>query len=115
MSTGLPSVRSSLCHPHDEQTPPRWTPPGQQREISCVADTRLHDGHNRRRAVKYMLMICDDESVILSPAEVHALPHIQARGAEVDARGSGAAARGSSQAVMPARPRTGPGGPPVTA
>jgi hypothetical protein len=62
-----------------------------------------------------MLMICDDESVILSPAEVHALPQIQARGAEVDARGSGAAARGSSQAVMPARPRTGPGGPPVTA
>ena len=42
-----------------------------------------------------MLMICDDESVILSPAEVHALPQIQARGAEVDARGSGAAARGS--------------------
>src|SRR5579859_7761232 len=25
-----------------------------------------------RRAMKYMLMICDDESVILSPAEVHA-------------------------------------------
>jgi hypothetical protein len=25
-----------------------------------------------------MLMICDDESVILSPAEVHALPQIQA-------------------------------------
>jgi hypothetical protein len=28
--------------------------------------------------VKYMLMICDDESVILNPAEVHALPQIQA-------------------------------------
>jgi hypothetical protein len=25
-----------------------------------------------------MLVICDDESVILSPAEVHALPQIQA-------------------------------------
>jgi hypothetical protein len=48
-----------------------------------------------------MLMICDDESVILSPAEVHALPQIQAWVAEVDARGSGAAARGSVQAAMP--------------
>jgi hypothetical protein len=28
--------------------------------------------------MKDMLMICDDESVILSPAEVHALPQIQA-------------------------------------
>ena len=28
--------------------------------------------------MKYMLMLCDDESVILSPAEVHALPQIQA-------------------------------------
>ena len=37
--------------------------------------------------MKYMLMICDDESVILSPAEVHALPQIQAWDAEVDARG----------------------------
>jgi hypothetical protein len=37
--------------------------------------------------MKYRLMICDDESVILSPAEVHALPQIQAWDAEVDARG----------------------------
>ena len=28
--------------------------------------------------MKYMLMLCDDESVILSSAEVHALPQIQA-------------------------------------
>ena len=38
--------------------------------------------------MKCMLMICDDESVILSPAEVHALPQIQAWDAEADARGS---------------------------
>jgi hypothetical protein len=57
--------------------------------------------------VTYMLMICDDESVILSPAEVHALPQIQARGAEVDARGSGAAARGSGQAAATVRVRNG--------
>jgi hypothetical protein len=54
-----------------------------------------------RRAMKYMLMICDDESVILSPAEVHALPQIQAWDAEVDARGirrGGARLRPSSAA-----------------
>jgi hypothetical protein len=52
--------------------------------------------------MKYMLMICDDESVILSPAEVHALPQIQARDAEVDARGirrGGARLRPSSDAA----------------
>jgi hypothetical protein len=38
--------------------------------------------------MKYMLMICDDESVILSPAEVHAPPQIQAWDADVDARGT---------------------------
>jgi hypothetical protein len=37
--------------------------------------------------MQYMLMICDDESVILSPAQVHALPQIQAWDAEVDGRG----------------------------
>ena len=37
--------------------------------------------------MKYMLMICDDESVIFSPAEVHALPQIRAWDAEVDAPG----------------------------
>ena len=37
--------------------------------------------------MKYMLMICDDESVILSPAGVHALPQIQAWDTEVDTRG----------------------------
>lgn len=37
--------------------------------------------------MKYMPMICADESVILSPAEVHALPQIQAWDAEADARG----------------------------
>lgn len=37
--------------------------------------------------MKYMLMICGDESVILSPAEVHALPQVQAWDAEVDGRG----------------------------
>jgi hypothetical protein len=36
--------------------------------------------------MKYILMICNDESVILSPTEVHALPQIQAWDAEVDAR-----------------------------
>lgn len=40
-----------------------------------------------------MLMICDDESVILSPAEVHALPQIQAWVRKWTPRGSGAAAR----------------------
>jgi hypothetical protein len=30
--------------------------------------------------MKHMLMICDDEPVILSPAEVHALPQTQAPG-----------------------------------
>jgi hypothetical protein len=63
---------------------------------------RRHDGHNRRRAMKYMLMICDDESVILSPAEVHALPQIQAWDAEVDGRGirrGGARLRPSSDAA----------------
>ncbi len=52
--------------------------------------------------MKYMLMICDDESVILSPAEVHALPQIQAWDAEVDARGirrGGARLRPSSDAA----------------
>jgi len=51
--------------------------------------------------VKYMLMICDDESVILSPAEVHALPQIQEWDAEVDKRGirrGGARLRPSSDA-----------------
>jgi hypothetical protein len=37
--------------------------------------------------MKYMLMICDDESEVLSPADVHALPQIQAWVAEVDGRG----------------------------
>jgi hypothetical protein len=52
--------------------------------------------------MKYVLMICDDESVILSPAEVHALPQIQAWDAEVDARGirrGGARLRPSSDAT----------------
>jgi hypothetical protein len=52
--------------------------------------------------MKYMLMICDDESVILSPAEVHALPQIQAWDAEVDARRlrrGGARLRPSSDAT----------------
>jgi hypothetical protein len=52
--------------------------------------------------MKYMLMICDDESVILSPAEVHALPQIQAWDAEVDTRGirrGGARLRPSSDAT----------------
>jgi hypothetical protein len=52
--------------------------------------------------MKCMLMICDDESVILSPAEVHALPQIQAWDAEVDARGirrGGARLRPSSDAA----------------
>jgi hypothetical protein len=52
--------------------------------------------------MKYMLMICDDESVILSPAEEHALPQIQAWDAEVDARGirrGGARLRPSSDAT----------------
>ena len=52
--------------------------------------------------MQYMLMICDDESVILSPAEVHALPQIQAWDAEVDARGlrrGGARLRPSSDAT----------------
>jgi hypothetical protein len=63
---------------------------------------RLHDGHNQRRAMKYMLMICDDESVILSPAEVHAMPQIQAWDAEVDGREirrGGARLRPSSDAA----------------
>jgi hypothetical protein len=49
-----------------------------------------------------MLMICDDESVILSPAELHALPQIPGLGAEVDARGirrSGARLQPSSDAA----------------
>jgi hypothetical protein len=37
--------------------------------------------------MKYMLMICDDESRILTPAEVYALPEIQQWAAEVDRRG----------------------------
>ncbi len=37
--------------------------------------------------MKYMLMICDDESVILSPADMHALPQVQAWAAEADGRG----------------------------
>ena len=52
--------------------------------------------------MKYMLMICDDESVILSPAEVHALPQIQAWDADVDGRGirrGGARLRPSSDAA----------------
>lgn len=36
--------------------------------------------------MKYMLMICNDESVVLTPEEVHALPGIQAWVAEVDGR-----------------------------
>jgi len=50
----------------------------------------------------YMLMICDDESVTLSPAEVHALPQVQAWDAEVDGRGirrGGARLRPSSHAA----------------
>jgi len=46
-----------------------------------------------------MLMICDDESVILSPAEVHALPQIQAWVRKWTSGGSGAAERGSVQAA----------------
>jgi hypothetical protein len=52
--------------------------------------------------MKFMLMIYDDESVILSPAEVHALPQIQAWDAELDARGirrGGARLRPSSEAA----------------
>jgi hypothetical protein len=70
---------------------------------------RLHDGHNRRWAMKYMLMICDDEPVILSLAEVHAMPQIRAWYAEVDARGirrGGARLRPSSDAAT-ARVRDG--------
>jgi hypothetical protein len=37
--------------------------------------------------MQYMLMICDNESMILSLAEVPALPRIQAWDADVDARG----------------------------
>jgi hypothetical protein len=33
-------------------------------------DADSQDG--RRKAMKYLLMICDDESVILSPAEIAA-------------------------------------------
>ena len=67
----------------------------------------LHDGHNRRRAMKYMLMICNDESVILSPAEVHALPQIRAWDAEVDARGirRGGAAPAEQRCRHRPRPR----------
>jgi hypothetical protein len=52
--------------------------------------------------MKYMLMICNDESVILSPTEAHALPQIQAWDAEVSARGirrGGARLRPSSDAT----------------
>jgi hypothetical protein len=52
--------------------------------------------------MKYMLMICNDESVILSPVEVHALPQIQVWDADVDARGirrGGARLRPSSDAT----------------
>jgi hypothetical protein len=51
--------------------------------------------------MQYMLMICDDESMILSLAEVSALPRIQAWDADVDARESGVPARGSGQAALP--------------
>ena len=49
-----------------------------------------------------MLMICDDESLILSPDEVHALPEIQDWAEEVDRRGlrrGGARLRPSSDAI----------------
>jgi hypothetical protein len=52
--------------------------------------------------MRYMLMICGDESVILSPAEVHAMPQIRAWDAEVDARGirrGGARLRPSNEAA----------------
>jgi hypothetical protein len=45
---GLPFVRSSLCHSHDERAHARWTLSGQRRDISCVVATLLHDGRNRR-------------------------------------------------------------------
>ena len=70
-----------------------------------LCERSRHDGHDRRRAMKYMLMIRDDESVILSPAEVHALPQIQAWDAELDARGirrGGARLRPSSDAATSA-------------
>jgi hypothetical protein len=54
-----------------------------------------------------MLMICDDESVILSPAEVHALPQIQAWVRKWTPGGSGASARGSVQAAATVRVRDG--------
>ena len=37
--------------------------------------------------MKYMLMICDDESRVLTPAEVSALPEIQLWAADIDSRG----------------------------
>ncbi len=49
-----------------------------------------------------MLMICNDESIVLSPAEVGALPQIQAWAADVDARKmrrGGARLRPSSDAT----------------
>ena len=52
--------------------------------------------------MKYMLMICNDESVVLTPDEVHALPQIQAWAAEVDGRDmrrGGARLRPSSEAI----------------
>ncbi|HEX9065727.1 MAG TPA: YciI family protein [Streptosporangiaceae bacterium] len=52
--------------------------------------------------MKYMLMICTDESEVLSPAEVSALPEIQAWAAEVDRRDlrrGGARLRPSSDAT----------------
>ncbi len=52
--------------------------------------------------MKYMLMICNDESDVLSPQEVRALPGIQAWAAEVDGRDlrrGGARLRPSSEAT----------------
>lgn len=52
--------------------------------------------------MKYMLMICNEESVVLTPEEVHALPEIRAWAAEVDGRDmrrGGARLRPSSEAT----------------
>jgi hypothetical protein len=52
--------------------------------------------------VRYMLMICDDESEVLTPAEVSALPAIQAWVEETAGRGvrrGGARLRPSSDAT----------------
>ena len=52
-----------------------------------LCERSRHAGQDRRRPMQYMLMICDNESMILSLAEVPALPRIQAWDADVDARG----------------------------